>query len=128
MTKNKVISILIVVYVIINFCVVNNIIRCYLFVTVAYTLLAIYFFPLMVIMDSIKLKEKKAILYSLMSGFVLANILCFSLVQLLLPDNRIVHNILLVFKLINAALIYVYLFVKSDKYRTFWHVLFSFFQ
>jgi hypothetical protein len=129
MTRNKVTTILIAVCVIMHFCVVNDIVRPHFFVTtVAYPLLAFYFFPLAVILDSIKLKEKREVLYSLMSGFVFSSILCFSLVHLLLPDNQIVHKVLRVFSLINAVLIYVLLFVKNDKYRAFGHVLFCFFQ
>jgi hypothetical protein len=127
MTRRKVTTILIAACVIMHFCVVNSIIKTHLFVIAAYPLLAFYFFPLAVILDSIKFKERREVLYSLMSGFVFSNILCFSLVQLLLPDNQIAHNVLMAFKLVNAVLIYVLLFVKGDKYRVFWHVLFLFF-
>jgi hypothetical protein len=128
-TRSKVATIVIAVYIIMHFCVVNDIVRFHLLVTtVAYSLLAFYFFPLAVVLDIIKIKEKREVLYSLMSGFVFANILCFLVIQQLLPDNHVVHNILSVFKLINGVLVYVYFFVKSDRDRVFWHVLFVFFQ
>jgi hypothetical protein len=82
----------------------------------------------MAILDSIKIKEKKEILYSIISGFVFSNILCFALAQQLLPDNQIVYYTLLAFKLVNSALLYVYLFVKTNKSRGFWHFLFMFFS
>lgn len=129
MTRSKVITILIAACVILHFCVVNDIVRFHLLVaTVAYPLLALYFFPVMAILDSIKIKEKKEILYSIISGFVFSNILCFALAQQLLPDNQIVYYTLLAFKLVNSALLYVYLFVKTNKSRGFWHFLFMFFS
>ena len=112
-----------------HFCVVNEIVRFHLLVAAAtYPLLALYFFPVMPLLDSIKSKEKREILYSVMSGFVFSGILCFALAQQFLPDNRIVHNTLLAFKLANTVLLYVYLFVKGEKNRGFWHFLFMFFS
>ena len=105
----------------------NKYVACLPIYTFTAALLAVYLFPVYPIM-SVKKGERinwKKLSFLIFSYFILASVVCFSIVKLYLPENEIVNNIFSIFLLINAILALFHLFVTDNIDKWFLHAIFT---
>lgn len=124
MSRNKLSVILILVCAILLFFTEKGVINHFIY-TVYSSLLGVFFFPILFILDIVKFKSIRVILFSFSSNFVFSSILAFSAIQLFVPESPMVQTTFSLLRLTNAVLIVVHLFITDDKDRAFVHSLFA---